>query len=294
MSNAWYPWYPGDYARDTSHLSMVEDCCYRRLLDYYYSTGKPLPANAVQVHDVCIPFASRLHRICRAVASEEKTAVDFVIAEFFVLQDDGYHHKRVDAELEKTREVSEKRALAARAMHEKRLQKEQEIADALALHLLTHPQPQPQPHLQPQSQPPTQLQKAKSKQQDSQKKSKNDFSLAANKKTWDSYCQEFFFRYGTEPIRNAKQNSLIKKFTERIGQENAPEVIAFYLQHSMALYVRAGHCLDLALRDAEKLYAEWQTGRQVTEQSARQKDKTSTMAGIVQEIIMEREHEKRE
>lgn len=58
-----YSWFPGDYMRDTAHLSMVEDAAYRRLLDAYYMAEK-VSANA----DVLL-------RVCRAVTDEEKAAV---------------------------------------------------------------------------------------------------------------------------------------------------------------------------------------------------------------------------
>ena len=74
MSRHWFPHYVGDYMRSTGHLSLVEDGAYRRLLDHYYSTGKPLVTNVEQ-----------LFRVCRAVTREEQDAVNAVVAEFFVL-----------------------------------------------------------------------------------------------------------------------------------------------------------------------------------------------------------------
>ena len=39
----YYPFHIGDYATATRHLSWDEDMAYRRLLDVYYTTEKPLP-----------------------------------------------------------------------------------------------------------------------------------------------------------------------------------------------------------------------------------------------------------
>ena len=39
----YYPHHIGDYSKDTSHLTMLEDAAYRRMLDVYYATEKPLP-----------------------------------------------------------------------------------------------------------------------------------------------------------------------------------------------------------------------------------------------------------
>ena len=71
MAGPYYPFYPGDYARDTADLSMTEDGAYRRLLDYYYS-NEELPADRL-----------RLHRIARANNRHERAAVDHVVSRFF-------------------------------------------------------------------------------------------------------------------------------------------------------------------------------------------------------------------
>lgn len=78
----------GDYARDTAHLSMVEHGAYTLLLDRYYATEKPIPADQV-------------HRLARARSRDEKAAVDAILGEFFVLVDGEWHHNRADREIEK-------------------------------------------------------------------------------------------------------------------------------------------------------------------------------------------------
>jgi uncharacterized protein YdaU (DUF1376 family) len=93
----WYAHYPGDYGRDTAHLSMTEDGAYRRLLDHYYSTGGPMPSDR-----------ERLYRLCRAFRSDEREAVDTVLKQFFVLSEDGFHNGRADKELDKRSECSSK------------------------------------------------------------------------------------------------------------------------------------------------------------------------------------------
>jgi uncharacterized protein YdaU (DUF1376 family) len=79
----------GDYAAATRHLSFVEDAAYRRLLDRYYQDEKPLPADLAAVS-----------RLAGARTKDERQAVANVLAEFFVLKDDGYHQSRADREIE--------------------------------------------------------------------------------------------------------------------------------------------------------------------------------------------------
>lgn len=98
----WYAWFPGDYLRDTQHLSMVEDAAYRRMLDSYYMVGK-LSANA-----------EVLLRVCRAVTPEEQAAVRKIAAEFFEERDGLLYKDRVEEGIAKSRAVSRKRSLAGK------------------------------------------------------------------------------------------------------------------------------------------------------------------------------------
>lgn len=106
--NHWYPRYPADYAKKTRHLSLLQHGVYALLMDYCYSTGKPLPANAVQ-----------LHRICMAFDEAEQVACMEVVREFFELRDDGWHNARIDEELLKRSAISEKRSMAASSRYAK-------------------------------------------------------------------------------------------------------------------------------------------------------------------------------
>ncbi|TEA78659.1 YdaU family protein [Allopusillimonas ginsengisoli] len=93
----YYPHHIGDYITATAHLTMVEDGAYRRLLDLYYSSEKPLPAERKAVY-----------RLARARAKEEQQAIDVVLDEFFEQTDSGWTHSRCDEEIEKARVIAEK------------------------------------------------------------------------------------------------------------------------------------------------------------------------------------------
>jgi uncharacterized protein YdaU (DUF1376 family) len=92
-----YKFHLGDYYKKTSHLSMLEDGAYRRLMDAIYLREGPLPADREQVH-----------RLVKAFTKAEKTAVDLILAEFFVLTDAGYTNARCDEELSETKERRER------------------------------------------------------------------------------------------------------------------------------------------------------------------------------------------
>ena len=84
----YYERHLGDYARDTAHLTMVEHGAYTLLLDRYYATESPIPAD-------------QAHRVARARTKEERAAVDAVLAEFFTLVDGAWKSRRADAEIAK-------------------------------------------------------------------------------------------------------------------------------------------------------------------------------------------------
>lgn len=87
-----YPHHIGDYLTATAHLSWLEDCAYRRLLDVYYSREQAIP---VDIAKAC--------RLVRATSKDERIAVDTVLNEFFTQTDSGWSHGRCEEEIEKAR-----------------------------------------------------------------------------------------------------------------------------------------------------------------------------------------------
>lgn len=108
---------------------------------------------------------------------------------------------------------------------------------------------------------------------------------AACREVWSAYCKSFFERYDTEPVRNATINTQVKQFVQRIGRAESPEVIAFYVGHNGQFYVRNMHQIGYALKDAEKLRAEWATNRQITETQARQTERTQSNISAADEAM---------
>jgi len=98
---------------------------------------------------------------------------------------------------------------------------------------------------------------------------------AAATMTWESYACAYRSRYGAPPVRNAKVNSQIKQFVERVGEMDAPLVANYYVTHNNRWYIERGHAVGNMLQDSEKLRTEWATSRQITSSEARAKDKTA-------------------
>jgi uncharacterized protein YdaU (DUF1376 family) len=43
----WFPFYPERFAADTTHLTLEQECIYRRLIDWYMINARPLPESAI-------------------------------------------------------------------------------------------------------------------------------------------------------------------------------------------------------------------------------------------------------
>lgn len=90
----YYQFNLGDYTVATAHLSVEEDCAYRRLMDLYYSSEAPLA-------DDCEAIGRRIRM------GDHLQAIYTVLEEFFELIDGKWHNSRCDAEIERYHERAE-------------------------------------------------------------------------------------------------------------------------------------------------------------------------------------------
>jgi len=93
----YYEHHIGDYDSATSHLSMLEDAAYSRLMRLYYRKELPIPADTAEA---C--------RLIRAHSKDERKAVESVLREFFSLEVDGWHQTRCDGDVERYQKKAEK------------------------------------------------------------------------------------------------------------------------------------------------------------------------------------------
>lgn len=98
----WYKHYLGDYARDTTHLSVTEHGAYRLLIDHYYALRKPLPDD----------FAY-LCRVARCHSRHEKSCLRTVLKTFFVSINHQVTHTRIDKEILKYQQIVDAARIAA-------------------------------------------------------------------------------------------------------------------------------------------------------------------------------------
>jgi len=82
----YYKFNIADWHLATSHLSLEEEAVYFKLINYYYDTEQCIPKETDSV-------------IRRLRLGSVKDLVGIVLQEFFVLQNDGWHHLRCDDEI---------------------------------------------------------------------------------------------------------------------------------------------------------------------------------------------------
>jgi len=82
----YYKFNIADWHLATSHLSLEEEIVYFRLINFYYDTELPIPTETQSV--------------LRRLRLKGNTLIfKDVLQEFFVLEHDGWHHKRCDDEI---------------------------------------------------------------------------------------------------------------------------------------------------------------------------------------------------
>jgi uncharacterized protein YdaU (DUF1376 family) len=120
----WMPLFVADYLADTGHLSTVEHGAYLLLIMHYWANGG-LPTDDQQLRNIA------------KLSSHNWKKIRGTLQKLF---DADWRHKRIDAELKRTEEISEKRSKAAKERHER----QRASASANAEQVQTHSQSQSQ------------------------------------------------------------------------------------------------------------------------------------------------------
>ncbi len=111
---------------------------------------------------------------------------------------------------------------------------------------------------------------------------------ARNRPTWQAYVAAIQQRYpGRIVLRDEQANTQMAKFIKRVGLENAPTVAAFYVGLNKRRYVDCQHSIATMLACVEELYAQWTSGRVVTEAEARQADQTAARGAQAERLLAE-------
>ena len=225
--------YPADYRRKTHRLTLAEHGAYALLLDEYYATERPLPAET-----------ARICRIAGAHSSDEQAAVMTVLNEYWHLTPDGWVNPRAREEIEKAPARDKTACTEARTDCD---------TDA-------EPVPDMFEELLPRKALPVKVVKPRK-------------PASKSGPVWDAYKASFKARYGVEPVQNARVSVALSQLVDRLGPEDAVAVAGWYPSHNDRWYILKGHSVAVMVADAEKLRTEWATGQTVTSTKAAQLDR---------------------
>lgn len=271
----------GDYHKKAGRLSILQHGAYTLLLDACYDRER-------------FPTLEEAIDWTWAHSAEERKAVEFVLRKFFILEDGLYVQDRIREEIEAYRQkgITNKRIAVER---EEKRRAEKNVSSTTRAHGVNDAPPNHKPITNNQepltnNQQPITNKNLKAADADASvcvdasqssppaKRVAKPKEESKGVQTWVAYSNAYYSRYGVDPVRNAKTNSMITQLVDRLGEDDAPHVAAFYIHHSNSFYVANGHSVGMLLRDAEKLRTEWATGRKVTQTMARQVDRTASNA----------------
>jgi uncharacterized protein YdaU (DUF1376 family) len=117
----YYQFHIGDFIKDSAHLSLDEEAIYRRLIDHYYTTERPIELDIKSVS-----------RAIRARGRED--LIEIILSEFFVKTAKGFKQKRIDAEIKKYKEKSKKASKSAKARWDAPFKPTKNNANAMRTH----------------------------------------------------------------------------------------------------------------------------------------------------------------
>lgn len=108
-----YPYHIGDFNNATRYASRLERSIYRDLLDMYYEQESAIDGTDVD----------KLQRRLNVRSTDEQTALDFVLTEYFENQDGFYFNNRCEFEIKKYQDKLEGAIKAGKASAEARRKK---------------------------------------------------------------------------------------------------------------------------------------------------------------------------
>lgn len=110
-------------------------------------------------------------------------------------------------------------------------------------------------------------------------------SPSATMAVFDAWADSVMARHKILPERNAHWTKNASDLVARVGQEQAVELVQFYVRQNDAFYLRTIHDLRHAVKDFHVLIARMKTGRIVTSGSAKKTEAAQTTARSSQSYL---------
>lgn len=98
----------------------------------------------------------------------------------------------------------------------------------------------------------------------------------AGRQVWAAYEAAYKTRHGRQPKRNGWVHADVQKLIKNVGAEDAARIAGHYPTTNHAFYVKNAHAFRFVVTDYEKLLGEIETGRVVTETTARANERDAS------------------
>lgn len=111
----------------------------------------------------------------------------------------------------------------------------------------------------------------------------------AGRLVWSAYEAAYEARYQRLPKRNAWVHADLQKLIKNVGEADAVRIAGYYPTTNHQFYVKNWHAFRFMVTDYEKLLGEIETGRVVTETTARANERTVSNPGLAYVAELEAE-----
>lgn len=111
-------------------------------------------------------------------------------------------------------------------------------------------------------------------------KRKPPIKVSRGPEVFEAYREAYLKRYGCDPIRNLKANSICKRAFEMLGQE-APALVQHYVSMNKRWYVERSHSLECFITDVQSVKTSFVTGKTMTSTRAAEIDKEQSFREVI-------------
>lgn len=119
--------------------------------------------------------------------------------------------------------------------------------------------------------------------------SKTEKQKSAGSLIFEAYQDAYLKRYGIEPLRNAKTNSICSQIAKQLPLNEAQAIMHFYVQQNVAFYLQRGHAIQLVLSDLQALRTNMLKNRAMSSREAYLADKQQAQKNTVEDYLENRE-----
>jgi DNA-binding transcriptional ArsR family regulator len=105
-----------------------------------------------------------------------------------------------------------------------------------------------------------------------------------SKAVWIAYAKAYESRYNSPPMRNAGINSMLCKFVDNVGINDAPLIAEYYLRLNDSWYLKIYHDVSSLLKNAQAIRTQWLNNTNRTSIDHKNTERKSTTLSAVDAV----------